>query len=62
MQDWMPPDDFRVDYGRVEGGRTFIRVVHLPTGKERIQVGLGSDDSRELVRRFVNQIRAELGR
>jgi hypothetical protein len=33
--------DFRVDVGRAEGNRTFVRVVHLPTGQSRSVVGLG---------------------
>jgi hypothetical protein len=32
--------DFRVDVGLAEGGRTFGRVVHLPTGQSREVVGL----------------------
>lgn len=40
-------EDFRVDVGRADGGRTFVRVVHLPTGRERTVVGLDGRTARE---------------
>lgn len=35
-------NDYRIDVGSANKGRTFVRVVHLPTGTEVSQVGLGN--------------------
>lgn len=63
MTDKTIPSDFRVDVGRADKGRTLIRVVHVPTGKERIRVGLGEVDGREvafqLAQELANEIHAE---
>ncbi len=53
-------DDFRVDIGRADKGRTFVRVVHLPTGKERIVVGLGEATAMEVAARLTQELSDEL--
>ncbi len=67
MPDKTIPNDFRIEVGRADKGRTFLRVVHVPTGKERILVGLGETDWHEiafqLAQELANESRAEtLGR
>src|SRR5262249_4720243 len=54
-------DEFRLDIGRADKGRTFVRVVHIASGKERIQVGLGADDAQEVGKRLTAELKAELG-
>jgi hypothetical protein len=54
-------DDFRVDIGRADEGRTFIRVVHLPTEKERIVLGLGEEQTNAVEARLIRELKAELG-
>ncbi len=54
-------DEFRVDIGRADKGRTFLRVVHIPSGKERILVGLNGDDPHEVAKRLTEDLRTELG-
>ncbi len=53
--------EFRLDIGRADKGRTFVRVVHLPSGKERIIVGLEGDDPHEVGKRLTAELQAELG-
>ena len=53
-------DEFRVDVGRADKGRTFIRVVHLPSGKERVLVGLDQEDPQAVAKRLIEEIRHEL--
>jgi hypothetical protein len=52
--------DFRVDVGRADRGRTFVRVVHLPTGKDRILVGLDGADPGEVALRLTNELASEI--
>jgi hypothetical protein len=54
-------DEFRVDIGRAGKGRTFIRVVHIPSGKERVRVGLCGDDSHGVTALLISELRRELG-
>jgi hypothetical protein len=54
--------DFRIDLGRGAGGKTFMRVVHLPTGIERTVSSIGSRDSRELAKELAAEILEELAR
>ena len=50
MEDDEIPSDFRVQIGRPaavetpDRGRTLVRVVHVPTGKERFLLGTGKAD------------------
>ena len=63
MSDKSISSEFRVDVGRADRGRTFVRVVHIPTGKEKALVGLGQADPNEvafqLTRELTNEIDAE---
>jgi len=52
---------FRVAIGRADKGRTFVRVIHVPTGKERIVVGLGGADPNEVATRLTKELTDELG-
>ena len=54
-------DEFRVDIGRAEHGQTFVRVVHIPSGKERVLVGLGRETTQDVIKRFTQEIQRELG-
>jgi hypothetical protein len=54
-------EEFRVDIGRADKGQTFVRVVHIPSGKERIQVGLEGNDARDVAKRLTEELRTELG-
>jgi hypothetical protein len=60
MTDSSKPGDFRVDVGRASAGRTFVRVVHLPTGKERIVVGLDGAEPAEVALRLTTELDHEL--
>ena len=42
--------DFRVDIGRADKGRTFVRVVHVPTGKEKCVLGLGDENVNDVAK------------
>ena len=53
-QDYIDWNDFVVWIGRADGGRTFVRVAHPSSGKNRIVVGIGN--------RTVMQIQTELAR
>ena len=54
-------DAFCVSIGRADKGRTFVRVVHILSGKEKFQVGLGSEDAHEVAERLTEELRRELG-
>ena len=57
----VPPEiEFRIDTGRADQGRTFIRVVHVPTGLERTRVGLGGINSHDVIRELTEEIAASL--
>lgn len=53
------PEDWQIEIGRGDGGKTFIRVVHLPTGITR---GVGSigDRGAEWMHWLVTDIRKEV--
>ena len=54
-------NDFETQIGRAQkGGRscTFVRVIHLPTGKERMVVGIGNE--RNVVDRLTRELVIEL--
>ena len=53
-------DDFRVDIGRADKGRTFVRVVHLQSGREKIVVGLDGCEPRIVADRLKSDLLAEL--
>jgi hypothetical protein len=54
------PEDFRVDIGRADKGKTFVRVVHVPSGKERHLVGLGHENTHDVTRRLIEELITEL--
>ena len=60
MADESLSEDFRVDVGRANNGRTFLRVVHLPSGRNKQIVGLcgrtARDVADELARRLLQEI------
>jgi hypothetical protein len=56
-------EDIRIDIGRAQDGIkscSFMRMVHLPTGIERSQVGFKGLSGSELKQRFLAEIEAEL--
>ena len=60
MKNKMIRSDFRVDVGRADRGRTFVRVVHLPTGKDRILIGLEGADPAEVARQLTRELESEI--
>lgn len=50
---------FRVDIGRADGGRSFVRVNDTLTGLSRSQVGLEGEPTDVITRRLASQIVAE---
>jgi hypothetical protein len=50
-------EDFRIDSGRAEGGRTFVRVVHEPTQASRVVVGLKGRPYAEVVQELLTAVR-----
>jgi hypothetical protein len=54
-------EEFRLDIGRADKGRTFVRVVHIASRKERIQVGLEGSDPHDIAKRLTAELRKELG-
>lgn len=46
----------RMDVGRASGGRTFVRVVHLLTGRDRQQVGLDGETAEVVGRRLAKEL------
>ena len=55
------PSDYRVDVGRADRGRTFVRVVHVPTGKDRTLIGTRGADVGEIAIKLAEEIATELG-
>lgn len=58
--DERPDKEFRIDVGRASKGQTFVRVVHLPSGKERIRVGIGAIDAHQVAEQLMNELRKDL--
>lgn len=52
-------EDILIESGRCVGG-AFLRVVHLPTGISRSESPTAGRGRREVVRRFLGEIEAEL--
>jgi hypothetical protein len=61
MNDKTIPTDYRVDVGRADQGRTFVRVVHVPTGKDRTLIGSGDFDLNEVATKLANEPAKEIG-
>jgi hypothetical protein len=54
-------NDFETQIGRAQkdgSSCTFVRVIHLPTGKERVVVGIGNE--RNVVDRLTRELVIEL--
>ena len=58
--------DFRIDIGRAGKGETFVRVIHIPSGKQRIKVGLGiattQDIANQMIEELSREVNASVGR
>ena len=52
--------DIQIDTGRAAGGRMFVRVVHVPTGINRLVVGLGSSVYSNVVTELRSAVECEL--
>lgn len=52
--------DFRVQIGSADEGRTFVRVIHRPTGKERVVVGIGDTSTQEVEARLTEELQREV--
>jgi hypothetical protein len=50
---------FRVDVGRADGGRSFVRVVDTVSGADRSQVGFNGETADAIARRLAGEILAE---
>ena len=53
-------ENFRVNIGRANKGKTFVWVVHIRTGKERHVVGIGDRDVHEVAEQLIRELHAEL--
>lgn len=57
-------DDFRrqvrIDTGRADGGGTFVRVVHVPTGRSVVQDPIGTERPLDAQERLLEQLRIEI--
>ena len=52
--------DFQVDIGRADQGRTFVRVIHLPSGNKRTLVGIGQSHPQEVALGLAKEILEEI--
>jgi uncharacterized protein YycO len=52
-------EDIRVDIGRANDGKTFARVVHMPTQVSRVVIGLRKRSSRGIVRELCSAVLQE---
>lgn len=50
---------FRVDVGRADGGRSFVRVTDKSTGIDRTQVGFNGESAETIARRLAAEIMAD---
>lgn len=55
-------NDFRTDIGRADKGQTFVRVVHVASGRERWQVGLGRLSTQAVADQLKKELQDELSR
>jgi hypothetical protein len=60
VEDDLSNSNYIVESGRAVGGRMFIRVVHQPTGKSRVAVGLGGLEYQELVDELIVELKREV--
>jgi len=52
--------EVRIDTGRAGDGGTFVRVLHLPTGRVRTKDRLGAESHAAVVSRLRAELEAEL--
>lgn len=52
--------DFQVDVGRADQGRTFFRVTHIPSEKQRIVVEIDGSVPTDVALQLANEISKEL--
>jgi hypothetical protein len=53
-------EDFRIDLGRASEGRTFLRVVHVPTEVSRVVVGWKGRPYAEVVQELLSAVLQEI--
>lgn len=56
----MDVNDFRIDIGRADKGRTFVRVTHIPTGAESAVVGIGNRTPNELATELLRRLASNI--
>lgn len=60
MEQVIRPGDIVAEVGRATGGRTFVRVVHEPTGRSHTLTGLGARSSTEVTAELLAGLTSEL--
>jgi hypothetical protein len=60
MATQLPATDVLVESGRASGGRMFIRVLHTPTGKSRMVVGLDGRSYGKVVQQLQEELATEV--
>jgi hypothetical protein len=53
-------EDIEVRIGRADGGRSFIQVLHRPTGVQRHVIGLVGQTSEQVTIDLRDQVQSEL--
>lgn len=53
-------EKYIIDIGRANEGRTFVRVTHKESGKQRSIVGLDGKSMDKITSQLINEIRQEL--
>lgn len=53
-------NEVRIDTGRAIDGGTFVRVLHIPTGRTRTRDRLGAETHAAVVSRLCAELEAEL--
>ncbi len=53
-------NEVRIDIGRARDGGTFVRVLHIPTGRARTKDRLGAESHAAVVSRLRAELEAEL--
>jgi hypothetical protein len=53
-------NEFRIDVGRAGEGQTFVRVVHIPSGKQRTKLGLESASTKDIAAQIIEELSKEI--
>ena len=53
-------NEVRIDMGRAREGGTFVRVLHIPTGRARTKERLGSESQAAVVAKLRAELEADL--